>query len=71
MTYCGGHPLYKDGEEVHRFFLIYGIVILTLFAYAQFRGLSLTSYDEIKSVPKSVRQNPGAYRSVYQRYSGK
>ncbi len=51
-----------------RLFLIYGILVLGLFGYADFRGLSLTSYDEVKNVPRSIRNNPGAYRSMYQRY---
>jgi hypothetical protein len=28
-------------------------------------GWSPMSYDEVKNVPKSVRNNPGAYRSHY------
>ncbi len=51
-----------------RFFFAYGILILGLFTYADYRGWSLTRYNEIKDVPKSIRNNPGAYRSMYQRY---
>ena len=32
---------------------------------AEYRGWSLTSYDEVKGVPKSMRENPGSYRSTY------
>jgi hypothetical protein len=51
-----------------RLFVIYGILVLGLLGYAGFRGLSLSSYDEVKNVPRSIRNNPGAYRSIYQRY---
>ena len=51
-----------------KLFLAYGILILGLLTYADYRGLSLTSYDEVKNIPRSIRNNPGAYRSMYQRY---
>ena len=51
-----------------RLFVAYGILILGLFTYADYRGLSLTRYDEVKNIPRSIRNNPGAYRSMYQRY---
>jgi hypothetical protein len=53
---------------MYKLFLVYGSLILGLFAFADYRGLSLTNYDEVKNVPKSIRNNPGAYRSMYQRY---
>jgi hypothetical protein len=49
------------------FFIIYGAAVLLLMAVAEYRGWSLTSYDEVKGVPKSVRDNPGSYRSSYAR----
>ncbi|MCX6538842.1 MAG: hypothetical protein NT151_07910 [Acidobacteria bacterium] len=49
-------------------FLTYGAVVLGLLGWANYTGWSLTSYDEVKNVPKSIRDNPGAYRTVYQRY---
>ena len=51
-----------------KLFLVYGSLILGMFALADYRGLSLTSYDEVRNVPKSIRNNPGAYRSMYQGY---
>jgi hypothetical protein len=51
-----------------RFLFFLGTLILGLYSVAEFRGWSLTSYDEVKNIPKSIRDNPGAYRSVYQRY---
>jgi hypothetical protein len=49
-------------------FLAYGAVVLGLLSWANYTGWSMTSYDEVKNVPKSIRDNPGAYRTVYQRY---
>jgi len=51
-----------------RFFQICGAMLLSLFTYSGYRGLSFSSYSELKNVPKSIRDNPGAYRSMYQRY---
>jgi hypothetical protein len=49
-------------------FFIYGIAILSALAMAEYRGWSLNRVDELKNVPKSVRDNPGSYRSVYGYY---
>jgi hypothetical protein len=51
-----------------RLYLFLGILLLGAMAYADYRGLSFTRYDEVKNVPKSIRNNPGAYRGLYQRY---
>ena len=51
-----------------RLFQVFGAVILSLFTYAGYRGWSRSNYSELKNVPKSIRDNPGAYRSMYQRY---
>ena len=37
--------------------------------YAEYSGWSMTRVNEVKNVPRSVRDNPGAYRSVYSGYS--
>lgn len=50
---------------------IYGIAILLSFLYLQYVGWALTDADEVPNVPRSVRDNPGSYRSHYhQHYSG-
>ena len=57
----------------HPLYLLYGLMMLGLGGMAEYRGWSLLSVDEVKNVPKSVRDNPGAYRShyaAYSRYSG-
>jgi hypothetical protein len=58
---------------LRRLYLAYGLAILGGFGYSEYRGLSLTDVDEVKNVPRSIRDNPGAYRAhyaLYHRYSG-
>lgn len=50
---------------IRNLFLIYGLAVLGLVSAAEYRGWNLTSVNEVKNVPKSVRDNPGSYRSVY------
>lgn len=49
----------------HPFFLVYGLALLGLTGLAEYRGWSLLRVNEVKNVPKSVRDNPGVYRSHY------
>jgi hypothetical protein len=54
-------------------YLIYGLVLLTGVTLAEYRGWSLSRVDQVKNVPKTVRDNPGAYRAhygFYPRYVG-
>jgi hypothetical protein len=53
---------------IRRLFFIYGIAVLAALAFAEYRGWSLNRVDQIPNVPKSVRDNPGSYRSVYGYY---
>lgn len=56
-----------------RWYRFYGGLILVLMGSALYFGWSFTDVDEVKQVPKSVRDNPGAYRAHYRshaRYSG-
>jgi hypothetical protein len=53
---------------IRNVFLIYGITILSALGLAEYRGWSLNRVDEVLNVPKSVRDNPGSYRSVYGYY---
>ena len=46
-------------------YLLLGLGLLTGAGYADYRGMGLTRATEIKNVPKSIRDNPGAYRSLY------
>ena len=54
-------------------YLIYGIVLLGGATLAELRGWSLTPMNRVNNVPRTVRDNPGAYRShygFYPRYVG-
>ena len=53
----------------HPLYVLYAMMMLGLAGTAEYRGWSLLSVDEVKNVPKSVRDNPGAYRSHYASYS--
>ena len=49
-------------------YILYGVIVLGTLGIAEYRGWSLDSVDEVKNVPRSVRDNPGSYRSVYGYY---
>jgi hypothetical protein len=54
-------------------YLIYSMMLLTGVTLAEYRGWALSRVDQVKNVPKTVRDNPGAYRShygFYPRYVG-
>ncbi len=54
-------------------YLLYGMAVLGLSGYGEYRGWTYSRYSEVKGVPRSVRDNPGAYRPIYsgyQRYYG-
>ncbi len=48
-------------------FLAYGALVVALLGWANYRSFSFTSYDRTQ-LPKSLRDNPGAARSTYQRF---
>jgi len=50
-------------------FLLYGVFLLGLTGVAEYRGWSLSRVNQQKVLPKSIRDNPGAYRSTYGGYS--
>jgi hypothetical protein len=50
---------------MERIYRLFGILVLGAMAWADYRGLSFTRYDEMRNVPKSIRNNPGAYRGMY------
>ena len=49
-------------------YLVYGLLVLCALFLAEYRGWSLDTINEVKNVPRSVRDNPGSYRSVYSSY---
>ena len=46
-------------------FLIYGILLLGGSTYAHMHGWSLARINQQRVAPKTIRDNPGAYRSMY------
>jgi len=57
----------------HPLYLVYGLLVLGWVGWSEYRGLSLSRVTEVKDLPRSLRDNPGAYRShygVYPRYFG-
>ena len=53
---------------IRNLYILYGVFVLGTLGMAEYRGWSLDSVDEVKNVPRSVRDNPGSYRSVYSSY---
>jgi hypothetical protein len=51
-----------------RLYLAYGLIVLTALAMGGSRGWTLLSVNQLRNVPRSVRDNPGSYRSVYSSY---
>jgi hypothetical protein len=49
-------------------YLLYGVMLLGGVATAEYRGWSFNRVNQLKDVPKTVRDNPGAYRSHYGYY---
>lgn len=57
----------------HPLYLLYGLLLLGYVGAAEYRGWSFSKINEVKDVPKSIRDNPGSYRShfaTYMHYSG-
>jgi hypothetical protein len=50
---------------MQRLLWLYTIAVLATVSLAEYRGWSLNRVDQVLNVPKSVRDNPGSYRSVY------
>jgi len=53
---------------IRSLYILYGVIVLGTLAVAEYRGWSLNSVNEVKNVPRSVRDNPGSYRSIYSSY---
>lgn len=52
----------------HPVYLLYGLMTVGFAGYAGSSGWGFDKPDEVKNVPKSIRDNPGAYRSHYSFY---
>jgi hypothetical protein len=53
---------------IRNLYILYGVMVIGTLGMAEYRGWSLDSVNEVKNVPRSVRDNPGSYRSVYSGY---
>ena len=53
---------------IRTLYLVYGAGVMLALGVAQFQGWSLARVNEVKNVPRSIRDNPGAYRSIYSSY---
>ncbi|HUS06344.1 MAG TPA: hypothetical protein VMZ52_08615 [Bryobacteraceae bacterium] len=53
----------------HPIFALYGLTLLGFASVADYQGWSLLPVHRTENVPRSVRDNPGAYRSIYSGYS--
>ncbi len=49
--------------------MIYGALLLGLTGVAEYQGWSWSRVNQQRVLPKSIRDNPGAYRSSYGGYS--
>jgi hypothetical protein len=57
----------------HPLFLVYGMAVIGMMGMAQFRGWTLGQLNQARTTPRTVRDNPGAFRPSYNgspRYSG-
>ena len=56
----------------HPRYLLYGLAVLTLAAVAELRGWTLKRADEARvDAPRTIRDNPGAYRPIYRGTAGR
>ena len=53
----------------HPVYLLYGLSLLSVATVAEYKGWAVFRPDEVKGVPKTIRDNPGTYRSIYTGYS--
>ena len=53
----------------HPVYFLYGLSLLSAATVAEYRGWAVFRPDEVKGVPKTIRDNPGTYRSIYAGYS--
>jgi hypothetical protein len=44
---------------------LWAVLVLATLGYAQYTGWSFSTVNETRTDPRSVRNNPGSYRSTY------
>jgi hypothetical protein len=56
----------------HPVYLVFGIAVILTAAAAELRGWTLTRTSEARvDAPRSIRENPGAYRPIYRGTGGR
>jgi hypothetical protein len=53
----------------HPLYFLYGAILLATATIAEIRGWTPFRPNEVQGVPKTIRDNPGIYRSIYTGYS--
>lgn len=53
---------------MRRWYLVYALLVTAVSCWATWTGWWLSPVEELDHVPKSVRDNPGSYRSHYSYY---
>jgi len=51
-----------------KLFLAWGVLVLGATGLAEYKGWTFERINQVENVPKTVRDNPGAYRSTYGYY---
>ena len=46
-------------------YVVFGLMLLGGTGLAEYRGWLLSRPDSLSNVPRSIRDNPGAWRSIY------
>ena len=57
----------------HPLYMLYSLMVIGVMGTAQYKGWSLSQLNQSRSAPRTVRDNPGAFRPMYNdspRYSG-
>ncbi len=57
----------------HPIYLLFGLLVLGAVGAAELSGWTFLRATEVRNVPRSIRENPGVYRSIYiggRRYPG-
>ena len=49
----------------HPLYLALGLLLLASVAFVEWTGWTPSRPNEVKDVPRTVRDNPGSYRPVY------
>ena len=56
----------------HPLYLVYGVIVIALAAAAELRGWTARRPDEARvDAPRTIRDNPGAYRPIYRGGGGR